>query len=166
MMIHPNVNHIGGAMTDGFRYQGFIAGADYEDSNAMLDWLAHASSAFASGRGTSTTTGGSGRARCASATSTSGSRDTIPDTGSRRATVPEQYQLVLVDDVDAHHRRVTAAGVHADPPADQDYGMRTYHVTDPEGYHWGFMQRLGTPYVQRIPTEEGGWKEILADTPD
>jgi hypothetical protein len=72
----------------------------------------------------------------------------------------------FIGDVDAHHRRVTAAGVHADPPADQDYGMRTYHVTDPEGYHWGFMQRLGTPYVQRIPTEEGGWKEILADAPD
>ena len=122
-------------MTDGFRYQGFIAGAAYEDGNAMLDWLTRVFGF----RERSRYVDNDGRVRQAE---------------------------MRIGDVDAHHRRVTAAGVHADPPADQDYGMRTYHVTDPEGYHWGFMQRLGTPYVQRIPTEEGGWKEILADAPD
>ena len=35
-------------------------------------------------------------------------------------------------------------------------------VTDLEGYRWCFMARLGTGYVQRIPTEEGGLREVLA----
>ncbi len=165
MMIHPNVNHIGGTMTDGFRYQGFIAGADYEDGNAMLDWLTRVFGF----RERSRYVDNDGRVR--QAEMRIGDVDFWfsghdPGYWEQKGHGPEQYQLVLVDDVDAHHRQVTAAGVHADPPADQDYGMRTYHVTDPEGYHWGFMQRLGTPYVQRIPTEEGGWKEILADAAD
>jgi uncharacterized glyoxalase superfamily protein PhnB len=77
---------------------------------------------------------------------------------------PDQLILIWVNDVDAHHQRVLAAGVEADPPEDQTYDVRSYHVTDPEGYRWGFMQRLGTGYIQTIPTEEGGLEEIRADT--
>src|SRR5919106_560158 len=69
---------------------------------------------------------------------------------------PDQLTLVWVDDVDAHYERVRAAGVEADPPEDQTYDVRSYHVTDPEGYRWGFLRRLGTGYVQTTATEEGG----------
>ncbi len=54
-----------------------------------------------------------------------------------------------------------AAGVEVEPPDDQDYDVRSYQVKDPEGVIWGFMTRLGQPYVQRIPTEEGGLEEVL-----
>lgn len=41
--------------------------------------------------------------------------------------------------------------------------MRSLNIFDPEGYHWGFLKRLGTGYVQTRPTEEGGLREILTD---
>jgi uncharacterized glyoxalase superfamily protein PhnB len=49
---------------------------------------------------------------------------------------------VWVDDVDAMHRRVTAAGVEVQPPEDKPYGVRMMTVTDPEGNEWGFMRRI------------------------
>jgi uncharacterized glyoxalase superfamily protein PhnB len=48
--------------------------------------------------------------------------------------------IVHVDDVDAQFRRVTSAGVEADPPKDEAYGPRTFNVTDPWGYRWHFWQ--------------------------
>ena len=75
---------------------------------------------------------------------------------------PDDYIVVWVDDVDAHHARVVAAGVEAAAPKDQDWGVRSYSVRDPEGYGWSFMRRLTRGYIQTEPTEEGGWKEILA----
>lgn len=63
--------------------------------------------------------------------------------------------IVHVDDVDAQHARVSAAGVEAAPPEQQPYGPRTFHVTDPWGYRWYFWQRVHD-YVQG----EGGLREI------
>jgi uncharacterized glyoxalase superfamily protein PhnB len=74
---------------------------------------------------------------------------------------PDGWIGVWVDDVDAQYERVRAAGVEAPPPVDQDYDVRSFNVRDPEGYLWGFLRRLGTGYVQRVPTEEGGLEEIL-----
>lgn len=71
---------------------------------------------------------------------------------------PEQLTLIWVDDVDAHHARVKAAGVDAAAPEDKPYGVRTYSVTDPEGYEWGFMQPTGKGYEQ----SEGGLTEVRA----
>lgn len=72
---------------------------------------------------------------------------------------PEQLTLVWVDDVDAHYARVRAAGVEADAPQDQSYGARSYNVTDPEGYKWGFMTSLDTGYVRRpSPLRTVAWK--------
>jgi len=48
--------------------------------------------------------------------------------------------IVHVDDVDALHERVTDAGVEATPLRDEDYGPRTFNVTDPWGYRWYFWQ--------------------------
>ena len=50
---------------------------------------------------------------------------------------------VLVDDVDAHHRRSVDAGVDVrQEPVDQDYGYRVYSAYDLEGHLWSFMRSL------------------------
>jgi uncharacterized glyoxalase superfamily protein PhnB len=74
---------------------------------------------------------------------------------------PGQYILIWVDDVDAMYERVKAAGVELDPPKDETYDVRTVRVDDPEGYHWSFMRRLGTGYIQTKSLEEGGLAEVL-----
>ncbi|MER5291034.1 MULTISPECIES: VOC family protein [Streptomyces] len=46
---------------------------------------------------------------------------------------------VVVDDVDAHHRRAVDHGVEIlMPPTDQDYGSRDYMARDAEGNIWSF----------------------------
>jgi uncharacterized glyoxalase superfamily protein PhnB len=50
---------------------------------------------------------------------------------------------VMVDDVDAHHARVRAAGARVDyAPTDQPYGVREYGARGPEGELWAFMSPL------------------------
>ena len=50
---------------------------------------------------------------------------------------------VLVDDVEAHHARVAAAGATIEyPPTDMPYGVREYGVRDPEGHLWSFQTPL------------------------
>ena len=54
---------------------------------------------------------------------------------------------VVVDDVDAHHRRAVEHGAEIlMPPTDQDYGSRDYLARDAEGNVWSF----GT-YAPEIP---------------
>lgn len=46
---------------------------------------------------------------------------------------------VVVDDVDAHHRRAVEHGAEIlMPPTDQDYGSRDYMARDIEGNVWSF----------------------------
>jgi len=46
---------------------------------------------------------------------------------------------VVVDDVDAHHRRAVEHGAEIlMPPTDQDYGSRDYMARDVEGTIWSF----------------------------
>ncbi|NEY31972.1 extradiol dioxygenase [Streptomyces sp. PRKS01-65] len=46
---------------------------------------------------------------------------------------------VVVDDVDAHHRRAVEHGAEIlMPPADQEYGSRDYMARDLEGNVWSF----------------------------
>jgi uncharacterized glyoxalase superfamily protein PhnB len=46
---------------------------------------------------------------------------------------------VVVDDVDGHYARATAAGAAIiDPPEDEDYGGRSYEARDLEGNVWSF----------------------------
>jgi uncharacterized glyoxalase superfamily protein PhnB/uncharacterized protein YndB with AHSA1/START domain len=63
--------------------------------------------------------------------------------------------IVHVDDVDAQHARVVAAGVDAPAPEQKPYGPRTFTVTDPWGYHWDFWQPVHD-YVEG----PGGLREI------
>ncbi len=53
---------------------------------------------------------------------------------------------VQVDDVDAHFRRVRAAGADISyEPVDQPYGYREYSLHDLEGHLWSFQQPLDEP---------------------
>ena len=46
---------------------------------------------------------------------------------------------IVVDDVDAHHRRAVEHGAEIlMPPTDQDYGSRDYMARDGEGNIWSF----------------------------
>ena len=76
-----------------------------------------------------------------------------------RAPEPDQGSglllIVHVDDVDAMHARVVAAGVDAPPPEQKPYGPRTFTVTDPWGYRWDFWQP-----VHAFEQAEGGLREI------
>lgn len=57
---------------------------------------------------------------------------------------------VMVDDVDEHHRLVTAKGGDiVYPPTDQPYGYREYGVRDLEGRLWSFMREDPTIEVTR-----------------
>ena len=59
---------------------------------------------------------------------------------------------VYVDDVDKHHEIAKAAGAEImRPPADQEYGDRTYAAEDPEGHQWYFATR-----VKDVQPEEWG----------
>lgn len=56
---------------------------------------------------------------------------------------------VDVTDVEAHHRRVAAAGAEiAYGPTDMPYGVREYAARDLEGGLWSFMQALEPTYEE------------------
>ncbi|MER6954747.1 VOC family protein [Streptomyces sp. NPDC000618] len=59
------------------------------------------------------------------------------DTAMKNAGTTGVY--VVVDDVDAHHRRAVEHGAEIlMPPTDQDYGSRDYLARDIEGNLWSF----------------------------
>jgi uncharacterized glyoxalase superfamily protein PhnB len=149
-------------MTDKtFRFTGVTPCLSYEDAAAAIDWLARVlgfeeRSRFVDKDG-----------RVQQAEMRIGDSDLWfsghgPGYWAEQGRRPDQLTLVWVDDVDAHHARVAAAGAMAPPPEDKSYGVRTYIVTDPEGYQWGFMTSLDTGYVQTMPLEDGGLQEIKA----
>ena len=48
-----------------------------------------------------------------------------------------------VDDVDAYYRQLVERGVDApEPPQDRPWGLRTFHIHDPNGYEWEFTQEI------------------------
>jgi uncharacterized glyoxalase superfamily protein PhnB len=75
---------------------------------------------------------------------------------SERSADRDQLTLIWVDDVEAHHAHVVAAGVEAPSPEDKSYAVRMYSVKDPQGYEWAFVQALDQPY----DPEAGGLEEI------
>ncbi|MFI6928762.1 VOC family protein [Streptomyces sp. NPDC050287] len=64
-------------------------------------------------------------------------RGGVFDTAMKDAGTTGVY--VVVDDVDAHHRRAVEHGAEIlMPPTDQDYGSRDYMARDIEGNVWSF----------------------------
>ncbi len=142
-------------------FAGMTPCLDYEDAGAALDWLSRVFGFTERARYVDK----DGIVRQAEMRVGSielwlSGRD--PGHWESRGGGPSLWIGVWVDDVDAQHARVAAAGVEAEAPVDRDYDVRSFNVHDPEGYHWGFLRRLGTDYVQTRPTEEGGLEEILA----
>ena len=54
-----------------------------------------------------------------------------------------QHVAVMVDDVDAEHRRLLAAGAQVGDVADQPWGERNFSLSDPDGYEWVIAQPVG-----------------------
>jgi uncharacterized glyoxalase superfamily protein PhnB len=55
---------------------------------------------------------------------------------------PDQWIGVWVADVDALWRRLISLGITCAEPRNRDHGVREIGVTDPQGYMWGFLQRI------------------------
>lgn len=61
---------------------------------------------------------------------------TLPERAGGRCT---QTIYIIVDDVDAHFVRASAAGAETlIAPRGESYGGRSYSVRDPEGHAWSF----------------------------
>ena len=50
--------------------------------------------------------------------------------------------IFRVDDVDAYHQSLTAAGLQPDQPRDAPWGERYFHLTDPDGHELSFAELL------------------------
>ena len=81
-----------------------------------------------------------------------------PGYWQKKGSRPDQLMLVWVNDVDAHHARTVATGVEAEAPEDKPYAVRMYTLCDPEGYQWGFAQRLEREVQLAV-----GWSEVRPD---
>jgi len=119
---------------------------NYEDTGAMIDWLARAFGLTV--RHTQRNQGG------AVTHAEMELEDGVVMMGSpggdfrnpRRLGQVTQSLYIYLDDLDAHCERARAAGAEIiEEPADQPYGDRRYGARDPEGHHWYFASRLSTP---------------------
>ena len=146
-------------MTGEMRFTGVVPGVRYEDAGAMLEWLSRVFGFEERARYVDND-GIVRQAEMRIGDSEFWFSGHGPGYWQQEGAGPKQWIGVWVDDVDAQYERVRAAGVDVEAPEDRDYDVRSFNVNDPEGYLWGFMRRLGKPYVQRIPTEEGGLEEI------
>jgi len=128
------------------QFGGITPYLHYDDVAAMIDWLTGVFGFAERGRWLDA----DGVVRNAElwAGETEIWLDGDPEYWKQRGRRPEEWIGVWVDDVDAMYEEVKAAGVNTAPPENKSYGVRTFDVTDPEGYTWGFMQRAA--YVARI----------------
>ena len=102
----------------------------YPDGDGVLHALDHVN--FAVGRGELVAVTGPSGSGKSSLLAVAGLL-TAPDSG-----------IVMVDDVDEHHRHAVEQGAEVVyPPVDQPYGFREYSARDPEGGLWSFMKPLG-----------------------
>lgn len=70
-------------------------------------------------------------------------RDEFRLASPRTTGVSTGNMVVIVDDVDAHHRHAAARGAEIRyAPVDQPYGYREYGAHDGEGHLWSFMKPL------------------------
>ncbi len=145
-------------MADEVRFGGFVPYVPYEDAGAALDWL-HDTFGFEERARYVDKDGVVQQAEMRVGDAELWVSALRPDDDASRHA--DTWIGVWVDDVDAMYERVRAAGIDAKEPVDKDYDVRAFDVKDPAGYWWGFMKRLGTGYVQKIPTAEGGLEEVL-----
>lgn len=121
----------------------------YRDVDAAIDWLVDAFGFTVSLRAT----GPGGTTHCDLAVG-SGVVMAEPAPAGHEPTGPagkeRDFLLVVVPDIDAHHRRARAAGADvASPPTDKPWGLRQYVAHDPEGHAWEF-----TEFLREVPVTE------------
>jgi uncharacterized glyoxalase superfamily protein PhnB len=138
----------------GFKLQGATPYLYYEDAGAAVDWMV---SVLGFARGPHYV---NDKGIVAEAEAWAGDQPLWlsghgPGYWQAKGHGAEGLIIVWVDDVDAHFAAAVAAGAEAEAPVDKPYGVRAYSLTDPEGYRWSIMQRLGTP-VKLAP----GWQEV------
>jgi uncharacterized glyoxalase superfamily protein PhnB len=117
---------------------------NYEDTGAMLEWLARAFGLVER----HTVRGSDGKVMHAEMEL----QDGVVMMGSpggdfrnpKRLGATTHSLYVYVDALDAHCERARAAGAEIiEEPADQHYGDRRYGARDPEGHTWYFASRSG-----------------------
>ena len=114
----------------------------YEDGDAAIEFL---TSAFGF-REVERTTGGAGGLHAELEVSPAGGRVYLgqpPGGGFRNpAEVGSTAQVyVIVDVVDAHFQRASAAGARVtEEPTDLPFGHRRYGCVDPQGHEWFFAE--------------------------
>lgn len=52
------------------------------------------------------------------------------------------HHHLWVDGVDEMYKQLHDAGVDVDAPEDRPWGLRTFHVKDPNGYEWELVEEI------------------------
>jgi uncharacterized glyoxalase superfamily protein PhnB len=128
------------------RFLGITPYLHYDDAAAMISWLARVFGFTERGRWLDS------QGVLRNAELFAGNMeiwiDGDPEYWKSKGRRPDDWIGVWVDDVDAMFARVKSNGIAHDPPENKFYGVRVFQVIDPEGYTWGFMQRIA--YVARF----------------
>ena len=119
-------------------FQGIVPYLFYDDAAAAMDWYARVFGFEEIGRWLNE------QGELQNGEMRVGDTEVWIDGSGRRQDADERpvWVGVWVDDVDAMHARITAAGVECEPPVDREFGVRMLNVADGFGHLWGFIKRL------------------------
>lgn len=68
--------------------------------------------------------------------------DNNPGYWAKSGKEPDQWIGVWVADVSKYRDVLMSAGVDAGALRERDHGVREFSAKDPQGYTWGFLQRI------------------------
>ena len=119
-------------------YKGIVPYLFYDDAEAAMQWYARVFGFEERGRWPNA------EGKIQNAEMRVGNTELWLDGGGKRTDTDERptWIGIWVDDVDAVHARIQAAGVDCEAVEDKPYGVRTFNVADGMGYLWGFMRRI------------------------
>lgn len=122
-------------------YQGIVPYLFYDDVETAMNWYQRVFDFEEIGRWTND------QGQIQNAEMRVGSTELWLDGSGRRNDQDSRpaWIGIWVNDVDAVHRRVQAAGVPCEPPVDREFGVRMLNVADDMGYLWGFIRRIPQP---------------------
>ncbi len=68
--------------------------------------------------------------------------DNYPGCWAKAGRKPDQWIGIWVDNVTEYRESMADCGAEVAPMRDRNHGVREFSVKDPEGYVWGFLQRI------------------------